>query len=114
MNAYKAINKEAKRLGFPERYKTDLTFHDKKVLSWFKGCFGWFLRKGGTHLQLVDPSADIRECQYLNGYRGNGGWTYSSIFGDVVAVYFWDGFKLSKLDNEKQLKELIKKAWKQG
>jgi hypothetical protein len=112
--AYKALQAAAVKHNAPKRYKEDLTNHDKNILSWFQGCFGWILRDSGTQIQLVDSSADIRKCQYISGYRNRGGWTYGSIFGDVIAIYFWDGYELIQLDSEEQLKHRLKKAWKQG
>lgn len=57
MTAYQQLKAEAKRIGWPEHYRTDLTTHDRHILRHRKDIpteFVWGLRKCGT--QFIRPT----------------------------------------------------------
>jgi len=52
MNVYDQIAAEAARVGWPEAFQTDLTFHDRRALEGGDAprTFVWVLRREGTHI----------------------------------------------------------------
>ena len=52
MNAYQQLKEEAKSVGWPTYYRTDLTKHDRLALRKKDAptSFVWILRECGTHI----------------------------------------------------------------
>jgi|GEM_PF-1349297 len=87
--AYQALKAEARRVGFPEYYRADLTTHDRNALSRrdAPAQFGWVLRRCGTH--LWPPTAEAAELvqAILHMDRQKGG-------EDEPHFYWYDGRQL--------------------
>jgi hypothetical protein len=86
--AYRALVKEARRMGLPVAFKADLYTHDRRQLelSPRDQKFGWMLRACGTFLFFpLQPGQDPYTKRYLE--------RIASIFPDTH-LYYWDGQEL--------------------
>lgn len=80
--AYRAIQAESKRVGWPKGYQSDLTVHDRGRLH-CEGAperFGWVLRKEGT-LLLDATMCDQSRLGYVDHLKSSTGDRF----------YWWDG-----------------------
>jgi len=92
MTPYQHLKRAAADVGWPERFKSDLTRHDRARLrgSDAPKAFGWVLRSTGT--ELIDPRIDEETLAgFLADYALNG----------ACHLYFWfDGCMLHSLSFE--------------
>jgi len=68
---YDLLVAEAQRLGWPRLFQTDLTVHDRRLLSQRNplqgGEFVWVVREHGTHLYFLEPAASRRVSDWELG-----------------------------------------------
>ena len=96
-NGYSAISMEAKRLGWPEICRSDLSKHDKGILAKKDApeAFGWSIRQTGTDFYRPNSIEAIRWAQAM--YRS----------GDQSQRYYWyDGTTLSAVSLDELLEQL--------
>ena len=57
--AYAAIEKVAKRLGYPEHWANDVYLHDRKFIEDNNpSSFAWCIRRYGSHIQHIGPELE--------------------------------------------------------
>jgi hypothetical protein len=91
--AYAALLVEAERVGWPERFQTDLTEHDQRTLAERRPTdpFAWVLSNGATY--LVFPSAVPIDGAGTYAHRRPRACAES--FGrENCRWYWWDGARL--------------------
>lgn len=87
--AYETLLKVSKELRMPKMYRTDLTFHDKKLLLSKDAPkrFGWILREHGTILVEHEKDGGNRESiEYFVNHK----------YWDERIYFYWDGSSLVK------------------
>jgi hypothetical protein len=88
---YAALVAESKRAGWPERFATDLTVHDRAALARRDPSlpFAWVLRTDGTYILYAGPP-DQHGNDPVNLVR-----LMPDTFGaDRCRFYWWDGVSL--------------------
>lgn len=100
LTPYDELEIESNRIGWPVRFKTDMTKHDRTRLQSNDApkIFGWILRKLGT--LLLDPRMSRRN---LESYA-----YYLTSDADGNYFYWYDGHSLKEVSCN-QLFELLRK-----
>lgn len=90
LRAYAQMVDEAKKLGFPEMYETDLYVIDRAYMEWDHAprVFGWIIRKLGTHLLLTRQ--DKATAEYWQKEAG-------------AECYWYDGHNLNHVTSQELL-----------
>jgi len=58
-DSYAAIEKVAKKLGYPEHWEDDVYLHDRKFIEEYNpSSFAWVIRQYGSHIQHIGPELD--------------------------------------------------------
>jgi hypothetical protein len=92
---YEALVWEATRVGWPVRFKTDLTEHDRAFLEKRDPSlpFAWMLSEGATY--LVGAEWIDRWLRRAHHYVS---WVEE--IGDETRYYFWNGTSLEEFSAE--------------
>lgn len=104
--AYIAILEASKAMGWPKRFRSDLTTHDRGAIDRLPPGmpFAWGLRDRGTHLFRAD-------CQDGSGHRSPDFPRFvEGAFGPLATCwFFWDGSRLTPVTVEGAIEGL--RAW---
>jgi hypothetical protein len=100
---YLAISQESGAVGWPVRYREDLTYHDRRFCEAIGPAtqVAWILRESGTHMVVPTPEP-------IDG-AGNTAWGFiRDCFGPKGGMspcrfYAWDGQRLRELPNAEKL-----------
>jgi hypothetical protein len=105
--AYRAMLAEAKRTGWPERFRSDLLKHDRNALWNLPDAqpFLWVLRECGTCLYAIgaDP---IDGAGHMVWHAPT--FVVDAFGADKCRFYVWDGTGLRALANAEQAAELTR------
>ena len=90
---YAAIVAKAHELHLPQRYPTDITIHDRLLITERQPCqFAWLLHRCGSLLSLPEPNQ--RPLDYLHATR--------RLYGHALP-FWWDGSDLVQTADIDQL-----------
>jgi hypothetical protein len=90
---YVAIVTQARTLGLPHRYATDITIHDRLLIAQCQPRqFAWLLHDCGSLLSMPEPNE--RPLDYLHATRRTYGHALS---------FWWDGTDLIRVADIDQL-----------
>ena len=107
--AYAALLAESARVGWPERFKTDLTEHDQRTLSERRptDAFAWVLSQGATYLVFPSPLP-------IDGAGTYAHWmprACARSFGrENCRWYWWDGARLIAVESAEALGNRLEEA----
>ena len=106
---FDALLAEADRIGWPERFRTDLTEHDRSTLSRRESTepFAWVLSRSATY--LVFPNR--RPIDGAGHYAHEMPTSCREAFGrDNCRWYWWDGTGLVDVGSPEALAEHLRWA----
>ncbi len=107
--AYAALLAESERVGWPERFPTDLTEHDHAALAKRSSteAFAWVLSQGATYLVFPSPLP-------IDGAGTYAHWmprACARSFGrENCRWYWWDGARLIAEESAEALASRLEKA----
>ena len=104
---YEALLAEAQRVGWPERFETDLTTHDRAALEKRDPAlpFAWVLNRAATYLAFPSPSPVDGAGHYAQDMPA----ICARAFGrEDCRWYWWDGLALHEVETAEQLAELLR------
>lgn len=104
---YAALVAESKRVGWPARFETDLTTHNRAELATRPVSlpFAWVLYAGGTCL-IFAQRGRIDRRSYAHDMPGY----CRESFGSDCRWYFWTGDRLEEVESAEALAERLRAA----
>jgi hypothetical protein len=107
--AYAALLAESERVGWPERFQSDLTEHDRASLA--ERCptdaFAWVLSQGATYLVFPSPVPIDGAGTYAHRMPR----ACAESFGrENCRWYWWDGARLVAVDSAEALAGRLEEA----
>jgi hypothetical protein len=109
MTHYQALLAEARRVGWPERFETDLTIHDRAALAARDPAlpFAWVLNRGATYLAFPGASPVDGAGHYAHDMPA----ICARAFGAVdCRWYWWDGIALHDVQTATRLANCLREA----
>jgi hypothetical protein len=104
---YGALLAEAERVGWPERFRTDLTEHDRLELSRHEPTepFAWVLSDGATYLVFPSRAPIDGAGHYAHECPA---FCESSFGRENCRFYWWDGLALQDVGASERLAECLR------
>ena len=109
---YYRIVEKHNELGGLLTHRDDLYKSDFRTLLSWTGTFGWVLCNHGT-LLMTSTLNDNLTRRYIFGCPAFGQFTFNESFGEelgVIAMFFWNGISLEKMNSEQDLKRALKQT----